>query len=60
MNIATFNDKVALAKALLREAAFQWDTANDHDKFKEEHIQSYGSRLSFDDLLGELDAIILK
>jgi hypothetical protein len=52
--------KYALAKKLLREIASEWINTEDIDTFQDQHVASYGSSMSFDELLGEIEAIQFK
>ena len=52
--------KYALAKKLLREIASAWADAEDIDAFRDQHIASYGSTRSFDEIVNEIEATQFK
>jgi len=52
--------KYALAKKLLREIATEWTSAEDTSQFQEEHVENYGSKISFDDLVRDVELIPFK
>jgi hypothetical protein len=60
MDSETLIYKFALAKKLLREIAAEWMGAEDVDKFREGHVETYGSELSFEDLIRNVESIKFK
>jgi hypothetical protein len=52
--------KYTLATKLLREIASEWANAEDVSQFQEEHVETYGSKISFDDLIREVESISFK
>ena len=60
MRIYPIGFKFAVAKYLLRQVAAAWSNADDIDQFKKNHIEHYGSKRSFDELVAEIDSIEFK
>lgn len=60
MDSHTLEYKFAVIKKLLREIAVEWQSCDDIEKWRQDHVEAYGSNLSFDDLIREIVSIRFK